>query len=71
MRVRVSYAVDVGVEYRKALRYRYGQKGKATREEVKQHFEQHGGTLDDDLMQAWHERADESASERREQEREP
>lgn len=50
MRVRVSYVAEVTDEYRRALRGWYGQEGLATRKELKEHFEQYGNTLDDDLL---------------------
>ena len=50
MKVRVVYTVEVSDEYRRALNWRYGKPGLATRDEVKNHLRQNGSTLDDDLM---------------------
>ena len=49
MRVHICYTIEVDDRYRRALNQRYGKSGLADRRELKQHFEQHGGTLDDDL----------------------
>ena len=50
MKVRVCYTVDVTDDYRRAIRNRFGQTGKATRSEVAEFLRQNGGSLDDDLM---------------------
>jgi len=60
MRVRVSYAIVVDDRYRRALRFHYGidSGGKATRSELKEHFEQNGGTISDDLLWEYDHRND-------------
>ena len=53
MRVRVSYTVEVDDRFRWALAWNlHGDKphGKATREEIRAHYELYGGTADDDLL---------------------
>lgn len=50
MKVRISYVVEVDDTIRRAMRHYYGQNGLATRDEIKQWYEQNGGTLDDDAL---------------------
>lgn len=50
MKVRVCYTVDVNDDYRRAIRFRFGQEGLATREEVVSFIKQNGSSVDDDLM---------------------
>jgi len=49
MRLRVTYIVEVDDNFRRALRHYYGRDGMATRQEVAQHFERYGDTLNEDL----------------------
>jgi hypothetical protein len=49
VKVRVSYAVEVGDEYRRAINRYYGKPGLATRDDVKKWFWAHGQSMDDDL----------------------
>ena len=51
MRVRVSYVVEVGEAMRRGIRAHYGKSGLASREEIKSHYEMHGGTEDDDFVE--------------------
>jgi hypothetical protein len=50
MKVRIVYTVEVSDEYRRALNFRYGRPGLATRNEMKYYFQQWGNTTDEDLM---------------------
>lgn len=50
MKVRVSYTVDVSDEYRRAIRKYYGQRGLATRAEVRAWQRAYGDSMDADLM---------------------
>ncbi len=50
MKVRISYTVDVDDEYRAALALHRGYKNLATRQQVASHHQQHGESMDDDLM---------------------
>ena len=50
MRVRISYTVEVGDDYRRAIRAFYGKDGLATREEVRAWVQRYGDSMDDDLM---------------------
>lgn len=50
MKVRIVYTVEAPDNFRRALNFRYGKPGLATRKELKYHFEEYGKTLDDDVM---------------------
>lgn len=52
MRVRISYTVEVSERLRAALYYRIHGRvgGLATREDIRDHYAAHGGTIDDDLL---------------------
>ena len=58
MKVRVSYIVNIDDRTRRAIRFYYGDTGKATRKEVKMFYEQNGGTLDDDILYEYNHRND-------------
>jgi len=49
MRLRVSYAVNVDDDFRRAIRHYYGKVGLATHAEIAHWFREYGGTMDDDL----------------------
>lgn len=49
MNVRISYTVDVSDEYRRAVRRYYGDTGMATSKELREWFEVHGRSEDDNL----------------------
>ena len=49
MKVQIKYTVDITDEIRRAMRRYYGGTGEATRAEVRDFYETHGATLDDDL----------------------
>lgn len=49
MKVRITYTVEVGDFYRRAIRHHFGQSGLATRAEVKEWIRQHGSSHDDDI----------------------
>ena len=51
MKVRVSYVVEVGEAMRRGIRAHYGKPGLASRQEIKSHYEAHGGTEDDDFLE--------------------
>lgn len=53
MKVKIEYTEEVSDEYRRALNFRYGKTGLATREDLKQHFQIYGNTIDDDIMQEY------------------
>ena len=50
MKVHVSYTVDVGDDYRRAINHHYGKPGLATRDEVKSWLQANGSQGDTDLM---------------------
>ena len=50
MKVRISYTIDVNDEYREAIRNHYGEKGLATREEVRAWAEIYGSSCDADIL---------------------
>ncbi len=58
MRVRVAFTVDVTDEFRRALRFREGREGLATREEIVEHYTQIETSTDDDLLLEYEEERD-------------
>lgn len=50
MKVRVCYTVDVDDDFRRRLRAYFGQEGLATREEIREWYEQRGSQDDDDML---------------------
>ena len=50
MRVRISYPVEATDQLRAAIRCERDEDGKATIEEVKDHYVLYGGAMDDDLF---------------------
>lgn len=50
MKVRVCYTVHVPARYRRAINFRYGRPGLASRAEVQAFLQAHGKTLDDDII---------------------
>ena len=50
MKVRICFTVDVDERFRRALRQRTGQDGLASREEVRQWYEQNASSVDDDML---------------------
>ena len=50
MKVRVSYTVDVGDDYRRAINHHYGLPGLASRDDVRRWLEANGSQGDTDLM---------------------
>jgi hypothetical protein len=51
VRAKICYAVEVDDEFRRAIRHFYGERGLATRSEVKAWFEEYGHTQDMDLVE--------------------
>jgi hypothetical protein len=50
VRVKIEYTVEVSDRFRRAINYRYGEPGLATRDQVKDHFRLFGTALDDDIL---------------------
>jgi hypothetical protein len=50
VKVRVCYTVDVDDDFRRRLRAYFGQEGLATREEIREWYEQRGSQDDDDML---------------------
>ena len=50
MHVKISYTVDVDDFFRRAISHHIGKTHKATRKEIKQHFEAYGNSVNDDLV---------------------
>jgi len=55
MRVRIAYTVEVSDHFRLALNYHYGQKGKASREDVVLWYQMNGESCDEDLLSDYEE----------------
>jgi hypothetical protein len=53
MKVRVNYTIEVCDDFRRALNFRYGRPGLATRKEVKEHCIEYGTSIDNDIMYEW------------------
>lgn len=49
MKVRVSYTIDVADRHRRAINLYFGNAGLADRQTVKDWYERHGDSEDDDL----------------------
>lgn len=50
MKVKISYVVDVSDDMRRGIRMHYGEKGLATRQEIKDWYEAQGHSCDDDIQ---------------------
>lgn len=50
MKVRISYTVDVDPRFRRAINNHYGEKGLATRADVKEWFKRYGESANHDIM---------------------
>ncbi len=50
MKVRIDYTTEVPDIYRRAINLHYGRPGLASRDEIKQWYESHGTSADDNLM---------------------
>ena len=52
MKVRIDYTIDISVDLRRAIRLYYGRPGHATREEVKEWYQNYGSSMDMDLARS-------------------
>ena len=55
MRVRIAYTIEASDDFRLALNYNYGQKGKASREDIVIWYQMNGESCNDDMLYEYEE----------------